>query len=450
MSSARPQPVLASQRSVGTRAPRGRGGLRSHGPLANSEGFVLVAALVLITAMSALAAFGSRTAQMELQTAGNHLRAHQALASAEAGIAHAFAVLRTGSGSFDAELASGGTGGTLADLGSVQLIGGVACRFRPVGSGRSDGYYVRAEDNHDETTGANDPAKDLDGIIKLVSRGTAGNGERIVEVLIKNVNNWGNGFFGRDGIVMSGGSVADSYSGTYDPFHHGASSKLSSNGTVTLSGGGTVVYGDASAGATVKVSGGATVTGTTTNNAAAVAPPPVSACGPPYSMSTGIAGVLGCSPISTCYDSSTGVLNVGGGNKVSLAAGTYCFSSVTLSGGSTLVVSEPVNISLTAASVLSGGSVVNTTNDPTHLQITSSFDSGGSTSTGIKLSGGSGAYFTFNGPNCAVIWSGGSDFYGAIIASYINDSGGTSMHFYEGLNTRATASIVGWHEVRDE
>jgi hypothetical protein len=304
-------------------------------------------------------------------------------------------------------------------------------------------------DNHDEFTGANDATKDPDGIVKLVSRGTSANGERIVEVMIKGSNNW-YGFFGRDGVTLSGGSTVDSFTATFDPLNLGQSAYVASNGSVTLSGNGTRVSGDVSAGATVNTNSGAAVTGTTTNGAPPVTYPAIDVCGPPYSASTGMRAMTGCSPITNCYNSTTGVLSIAGGSSLALADGTYCFSSVSLSGGSTLQVDGPVMIYLTADSNFSGGSLVNTTLDAWNLQISSSFDSGGATNTGIKLSGGGLAYFTFNGPNCAVTWSGNSDYFGAIISSNIKNTGGTKMHYAKGLITRTHATVIGWHEVRGQ
>ena len=52
-----------------------------------------------------------------------------------------------------------------------------------------------------------------------------------------------------------------------------------------------------------------------------------------------------------------------GGKTATLAAGTYCFHNVTLSGGSTLAVAGPVKIVVTGKVNASGGTFVN----PTHV-----------------------------------------------------------------------------------
>ena len=54
-------------------------------------------------------------------------------------------------------------------------------------------------------------------------------------------------------------------------------------------------------------------------------PPPIAACGPPYSGMTGITLTGGAS-----YDPSTGKLLSGSSGNVTLDPGTYCFGLVTI------------------------------------------------------------------------------------------------------------------------
>ncbi len=258
-------------------------------------------------------------------------------------------------------------------------------------------------------------------------------------------------------ITLSGGSTTDSFDSSvsgytgYSPLTAGSNGKVrSSNGTISLLGDGTQVQGDATAGGsgTVSVSGGATVTGTTTNGAPPLTFPPVdtSLCGSPpaYSASNGITG--------GSYSTSTGALTASGGATVILAPGTYCFSSVTLSGGSILQVNEAVRIYLDIKnsgdkSDFSGGSsggVVNTTGKAENLQIFSL-----SSSQGITLSGGSQAYMAVYAPNSPVTFSGGSDFYGAVVGNTITNSGGTKMHYDVHLSDLGGAGVVmlAWRQV---
>jgi hypothetical protein len=213
----------------------------------------------------------------------------------------------------------------------------------------------------------------------------------------------------------------------------GSHGNVRANGNITLSGGSTV-KGDATAGGTVS---SCCVTGTTTQGAPPLLLQSVPACGPPYSSASGITGGN--------YITSTGAWTISGGG-----AGTLCFSSITISGGSsTLSVSSPVTIYVTAATNLSGGSVANTTLNASNLKISSL--NAPSNNNGVVVSGGGQAYMSVYAPDTGVTVSGGSDFYGSLVGYKIVPSGGSKIHY-----DQASASVLGpgvvlsaWHEVRN-
>src|SRR5207302_11230291 len=72
---------------------------------------------------------------------------------------------------------------------------------------------------------------------------------------------------------------------------------------------------------------------------------------------------------------------------------------------------------------LSGGSMSNTSGTASNLQ----FYYAGSHP--IKLSGGVADYAVVYAPNSPINLSGGSHFYGAIVGSTVNNSGGTALHY---------------------
>jgi len=125
---------------------------------------------------------------------------------------------------------------------------------------------------------------------------------------------------------------------------------------------------------------------------------------------------------------------------------------VTLSGGSTLQVHEAVRIYLDIKnsgdkSDFSGGSsggVINTTGKAENLQIFSI-----SSSQGIMLSGGSQAYMAVYAPDSLITFSGGKDFYGAVVGNTITDSGGTKVHYDVHLSNLGGAGVVmlAWRQV---
>src|SRR5262249_30657501 len=156
--------------------------------------------------------------------------------------------------------------------------------------------------------------------------------------------------FGKQFVTLTGGSRVDSFDSRlapYTPASAGSKGDTRSNGPITLSGGGTTIQGDGIAGTTIS---GGTVTGTSASNAPPLYFSPVAPCGPLYSDTTGITGSGNWS-----YNPNNGNLKVAGGGSVTLANGTYCFASISLTGGGSLRVDGPVTVSLTDVSDLSGG-----------------------------------------------------------------------------------------------
>src|SRR2546425_1648351 len=171
------------------------------------------------------------------------------------------------------------------------------------------------------------------------------------------------------------------------------------------------------------------VTGTVTDGAAAVTFPPVPACGPPYSASTGISGTY------YTYDSSSGVMTTDSDNTgtVTLAGGTYCFKSITLQSHGVVQVSSPVNLYLTDVFDASGGSVVNTTGIASNLKLfdslVSTYKNNGTPDNPIQLSGGQQTAMAVYAPNAAVTFSGNSNFFRSVTGDGVVDTGGTPIPY---------------------
>ena len=69
----------------------------------------------------------------------------------------------------------------------------------------------------------------------------------------------------------------------------------------------------------------------------------------------------------------------------------------------------------------------------------------------IQLSGGQQTYMAVYAPQAAVTFSGNSNFFGGVIADYVDDSGGTPIH-YDGALVNVLgpgAGLSKWHEVRN-
>ena len=113
---------------------------------------------------------------------------------------------------------------------------------------------------------------------------------------------------------------------------------------------------------------------------------------------------------------------------IHLTAGVYTINSWSMVGNANLVIdSGPVvlNVGGQGQSTpidFSGGTVTNGGLNPAMFQVQYA-----GTGT-IKLTGNSGTSGAVYAPNAAVQFAGGSDWYGAVVANTVNDTGGTAIH----------------------
>jgi hypothetical protein len=157
----------------------------------------------------------------------------------------------------------------------------------------------------------------------------------------------------------------DSAKGQYGAANKGSAAILISNGAVSIEG--SKVYGDVrstASGVTLKssslVTGSVTAATTITNGGT------IQGATTPSSPSSLVIAqaVAPCSPFSPSgsiggkftYNASTGDLTVNGNRAATLAAGSYCFHNLTLSGGGRLTASGPVTIHLTGQLNANGNS----------------------------------------------------------------------------------------------
>jgi hypothetical protein len=342
---------------------------------------------------------------------------------------------------FDAEIADG-TGGAIANLGSIVTVRGDKYRFRHVGKQPDDGYYVRIKDNFDEK-GANDPTKDLDLRVSIISRALVGNAERVVSARLRRNFAFPYAFFGEEYVNLGGGMTADSFDsrlGDYGTLPPGTMGNVRSNGFVEVSPAN--LMGDAVASGSVTVGNNSTVTGTVTEGAPKLDFPSVPPCGPPYSDGTGITG-----PGNWSYKPSTGELTFNG--AVTLADGTYCFSTIKESSHGVLTVNGPVKIYVTGSVDATGDGINNTTKIASNFQLFSSYDYDG---VGIQIRSKTSTYVAAYAPDTCLKTSGGSDFFGSLISRCISSVGGSGLHYDEALGAEITVGppqLAGWNEERN-
>jgi hypothetical protein len=207
------------------------------------------------------------------------------------------------------------------------------------------------------------------------------------------------------------------------------------------------------------VSGSATVTGGLVELPQPIAMPTPPAITPaPPTDNVNINKTTGCLPaVSYCTPSADGVtitppspttvvslgnLNIQGGAEIHFAPGIYEINSIKLTGNSKIIVDDGpagpgavifrvAGESETTPIDLLGGTTVNTSYDPTHLQ----FVYGGTGNT--KFSGSSTSSQLVYAPNANASIGGGSHFYGAIVSHKISDMGGTAIHYDRRLQRQA-------------
>jgi hypothetical protein len=246
---------------------------------------------------------------------------------------------------------------------------------------------------------------------------------------------------------MVGALSVDSYDsrvGPYNPLTPGSNGNVFSNGEIGMTTDLVLpiqVRGNVTSHRTVSQVGTVNVTGAVTQFATTIDYPSVPPCGPPYPANIGISGGL--------YDRDLGTLaNVGANDVIDLAAGDYCFSSIVMTGFSTLRINGPVRIFLTAPSTILG--LTNTTGVASDLRIYSSVASPAVLPVvpGLVVNGGAQAAAAIYAPDSIVNFAGVNNFYGSVVAAILPNIGITGIHYDEAL-ANPGVRLVSWSEERN-
>ena len=393
-----------------------RNGLR---PFNDESGIALITGLMLLASLTAIGVFVLNGTMVHQDISGNLKGSKQGFYLADAGFEHAWKFLMQNINKWNTYA----TLQTLIPATQLSDIGTYTVTIQDAGGGGR----------------------------RVISTGTTSSkGKAVIEALFGNNPRYPCAFCSQADITIGGGGITDSFDSSQGTYAQTVSSHgdLRANTNIRLQGNNTTVKGNATAGPAPGYSvnvGQGTVTGTI-SNADPQYFPPVHVCGPPYKQDTS-----GISPAGV-YSTSNGQLQSSGAAIV-LAPGTYCFSSVQITGGGSLTVqgdpgctSCAVHVYVTGDSSFSGQGIINTTLNPANLRIFSSFSS---SSQGISLTGGSEAYAAVYAPNAYVKFSGGSDFYGSAVGNGVDDIGGTNIHYDLSLNALANAGLgfLTWRQV---
>ena len=295
------------------------------------------------------------------------------------------------------------------------------------------------------------------------STGTVEGAESTIEVILapRYRTRFEYAAYGRDFFDMNGGGMIDSYdsdSGSYasqatnGPDNKGYmfgnnNGNISSGGMITL-GGNAQVHGDAEttpAGG-FSLGGDVTVYGDTLRNPNSPELDSIPSSDIAFAQANNDAATNITLAGGAGYDPFTSTLTVPSGASAVFSSGTYYFSSTDVNGLIEIAPGAEVFIYITGTWDSSSGSLVNTDGIPANLRIYS-------TASDMKISGGSQVCAAVYAPNASVTVTGGSGFFGSVVARSFNNGGGTNFHFDEALlrltdeDFIAGYSKIGWTEL---
>ncbi|MBA2706600.1 MAG: hypothetical protein H0U59_02200 [Gemmatimonadaceae bacterium] len=232
---------------------------------------------------------------------------------------------------------------------------------------------------------------------------------------------------GLDFIEMSGNST-DSYSsagGSVSPYL----GSIASNGTIKLSGNSSV-KGDAHPGPGKTVIGASRVTG----NTSSLPEPlnfPVADPGPVRTINNN-ASIPSWAMVN-------GSISLKSGQSITLNAGNYYIKDLSMTAGSTLNVTGPVNLYLWGSLTLHGHAVV-AGNLPKNLKLYSVKGPNGEIPGAIDLNSGTSIYAEVYAPLTPITYGGNSSMFGSMVGKSIYMTGNTALHY--DVTLRGGVSLV--------
>jgi len=391
--------------------------------------------MLMVLALAVLGATMLSVSLTDRKIASNEADANKAFAVAEAGIEDARAALA--STVVNTLLAGGGHLFTGSTIGNGTYVVDVTNNVNP---------HTPTFPTSIVPLDAGGTASDTDQFLVLNSTGTVKKASRRIEAIVRMQTSLFNRAVWCDtGGTFSGASLLDAYnsnSGPYaGPFGSGNlthDASLFCNGNLTTSGS-SMIWGTCSVGDATCLD--SHVDGAFTNNA-------------PTETRTAVACPVGAYtaslPAPATYNPATGVATISSANMdLPVPPTTYYFSQLTVSGGSgsiTLVNPSNLHVDIYVSGKLdaSGGGFINSA-PPGQLGLWAC----GAGTQDWKVTGGSNASFTIYAPTRKVTLSGGSDFFGAMVAKLLDNSGGSAIHYDNALASSGIPPVVGrtWREI---
>lgn len=230
--------------------------------------------------------------------------------------------------------------------------------------------------------------------------------------------------FSENSIQMSGNARIDSYNsddGAYGGSNVAANGDIGSDGTLQISG--NVYVNGNSYSTSTTASGNAEITGTTYASTGNVS----TSGNVNLTTQTGPTPGLDLSPATTNL-ASAGALSVSGNNTYNLQAGTYRFSSISVSGNGRINALGAVTIYVDGAVSISGNGFGTSSNKPPNMLV---YLTG---SGNVSMSGNANFYGAIYAPASNVTNTGNGELYGAVVAKTYQQSGNGRIHYDEALN----------------
>lgn len=146
---------------------------------------------------------------------------------------------------------------------------------------------------------------------------------------------------------------------------------------------------------------------------------------------------------ATTSIASSGSINLSNGT-LTLAAGTYRYDSIKLSGQGEIIVTGPVTIYVDGSIDITGQGITNQSQKPPDCLIY------GTGSSDIKLAGKGTFFGAIYAPNSAIKNTGNAEVYGALVSKEYQQSGNGAVHYDEALKdiggSGSGVSILAWKE----
>ncbi|MEE9554436.1 MAG: PilX N-terminal domain-containing pilus assembly protein [candidate division Zixibacteria bacterium] len=396
----------------------------------SESGIVMIVCMILLLMLAIIGAASLTTSNTEMEISGNEKYTTAAFYLADAGVEKALAVLQD-----DVTWRDGFTAESLGiGVYDVQVLDSLSLPY-------------------------------LDNTLLVRSTGRVQGSVRTIEAILGRGNRtiFQYAAYGRNNFNMNGGGMIDSYDsglGSYasqavnGPDDNGymfanENGNIRSDGTITLAGN-AQLHGDASVDTSGDFSfgGGTTMYGDTLRTTESIPIDSIPATEIANAQASNDAPSNLTLTGTATYDPFTEALTAGSGDTILVNSGTYYFSSVDVGSGAIFMLAPGAEavVYITGDWDTSGGAIINSDGVAANLHVYS-------TGTQFGFSGGTQLCAAIYAPNADIVVTGGSEFFGSVIAKSFVNGGGTTLHFDEALLSlpedylAADYEIIGWNEL---